>query len=555
MRIVVHGQQAFGKAVLEALLEAQGERGRRLCGAREAGREGRSAEGGGAGRQAAGLSAGDLPEARGVGRVQGAQARPAGDGLRDAVRAGGVPRTSRPTARSSITPRCCRPTAAPAPSTGRSSRARRRPGCRSSGPTTVSIPATCCCRRRRRSAPTDTLGTVYFDRLFPLGVDAMMESVDLVKAGKAPRIKQDEAKATYEGRCGPDNARIDWGKPWEQIDRLIRGCNPAPGAWTTLDGKQLKIFDAKPLPAKDPKGIGGKLGEIVAVDADGFTVVCADGRFKVTRVQPRRRQEDRGRRMGQDGQRDDRRHLRQGLTAAPAAEIANPDLQIVSSRVDPRLAGTTPRARSRESHAMAVKSDIEIAREAKMKPIAEVGKRIGIPDSALLNYGPYKAKVSFDFIDGAQKNKDGKLILVTAISADARRRGQDHDHGRSRRRPQPHRQEGHELPARALARALLRRQGRRGRRRLRPGGADGGHQPPLHRRLPRHHVGAQPAVGDARQPHLLGQRAGARRAPHRLAPRHGHERPRAARRSSTRWAAPPTAFRARTASTSRWPPR
>src|SRR5690242_4169197 len=65
---------------------------------------------------------------------------------------------------------------------------------------------------------------------------------------------------------------------------------------------------------------------------------------------------------------------------------------------------------------MTVKSDIEIAREAKMKPIAEVGKRIGIPDSALLNYGPYKAKVSFDFINKAQKNKDGKLILVTAIS-------------------------------------------------------------------------------------------------------------------------------------------
>ena len=95
---------------------------------------------------------------------------------------------------------------------------------------------------------TDTLGTVYFDRLFPQGVEAMMESVDLVKAGKAPRIKQDESKATYEGRCGPGNAKIDWGKPWEQIDRLIRGCNPAPGAWATLDGKTLKIFDAKPLP-------------------------------------------------------------------------------------------------------------------------------------------------------------------------------------------------------------------------------------------------------------------------------------------------------------------
>lgn len=133
---------------------------------------------------------------------------------------------------------------------------------------------------------TDTLGTVYFDRLFPMGVDAMLESVDLVKAGKAPRIKQDESKATYEGLCREGNAHIDWGKPWEQIDRLIRGCNPAPGAWTTLNGAKLKIFDAKPLPARDPKGIGGKLGEVVAVEADGITVVCADGRFKITRVQP-----------------------------------------------------------------------------------------------------------------------------------------------------------------------------------------------------------------------------------------------------------------------------
>jgi len=65
---------------------------------------------------------------------------------------------------------------------------------------------------------------------------------------------------------------------------------------------------------------------------------------------------------------------------------------------------------------MSVKSDIEIAREAKMKPIAEVGKKIGVPDSALLNYGPYKAKISAEFINSVQKNKDGKLILVTAIT-------------------------------------------------------------------------------------------------------------------------------------------
>jgi methionyl-tRNA formyltransferase len=133
---------------------------------------------------------------------------------------------------------------------------------------------------------SDSLGSVYFDRLFPMGVEAMLEAVDLVKAGKAPRIKQDERVATYEGRCGAENARIDWGKPWRQIHNLIRGCNPAPGAWTTLEGKNLQIFEAKPLPAKDPKGIAGKIGEVVDVSADGFSVVCADGRIKVLRVKP-----------------------------------------------------------------------------------------------------------------------------------------------------------------------------------------------------------------------------------------------------------------------------
>jgi methionyl-tRNA formyltransferase len=133
---------------------------------------------------------------------------------------------------------------------------------------------------------TDTLGSVYFDRLFPMGVEALMEAVDLVKAGTAPRLKQDERFASYEGKCTAGNARIDWGKSWRQIDPLIRGCSPAPGAWTTLDGKALQIFEAKPVPATQPQGIAGKLGEIVEAGDAGFTVVCADGRIQVLRVKP-----------------------------------------------------------------------------------------------------------------------------------------------------------------------------------------------------------------------------------------------------------------------------
>ena len=65
---------------------------------------------------------------------------------------------------------------------------------------------------------------------------------------------------------------------------------------------------------------------------------------------------------------------------------------------------------------MAFKTDIQIAREAKKKPIQEIGKILGISSDDLLPYGHDKAKVSQSFIDSVQKNKDGKLILVTAIN-------------------------------------------------------------------------------------------------------------------------------------------
>jgi formate--tetrahydrofolate ligase len=65
---------------------------------------------------------------------------------------------------------------------------------------------------------------------------------------------------------------------------------------------------------------------------------------------------------------------------------------------------------------VSVKSDIEIAREAKQQPIADVAAKVGVPAEALIPYGWTKAKVSFDFINKIQGNKDGKLILVTAIS-------------------------------------------------------------------------------------------------------------------------------------------
>ncbi|HEX2170900.1 MAG TPA: methionyl-tRNA formyltransferase [Dehalococcoidia bacterium] len=130
--------------------------------------------------------------------------------------------------------------------------------------------------------PDDTVGSIYFDRLFPLGVDALIEAVDLVKAGTAPKIPQDESQATYESRCRDADGQIDWTKPAQQVYNLIRGCNPQPGASTTVNGQKLKIFDAR----LEPGAAGGEPGDVVESGDQGFAVAAPGGRIRVQRVQP-----------------------------------------------------------------------------------------------------------------------------------------------------------------------------------------------------------------------------------------------------------------------------
>ena len=119
----------------------------------------------------------------------------------------------------------------------------------------------------------DTLGSIYFDRLFPMGVDAMLEAIDLVKAGKAPKIRQDESQATYESWCKAEDVEIDWSRPQHQVWNLIRGANPQPGAWTKLNGKVLQIFDS----AKGATAAGTKPGQVVEVTDSDFSIACGDG--------------------------------------------------------------------------------------------------------------------------------------------------------------------------------------------------------------------------------------------------------------------------------------
>jgi methionyl-tRNA formyltransferase len=125
----------------------------------------------------------------------------------------------------------------------------------------------------------DTLGSLYFDKLFPLGVEAMVESVDLVREGKAPKIAQDEARATYESWCRREDAEIDWSKPVRDVYNLIRGTNPRPGAWTTIDGEEVGILDSERVDGDS----GARPGHVVEVDGDRL-VVAADGGAIAVRV-------------------------------------------------------------------------------------------------------------------------------------------------------------------------------------------------------------------------------------------------------------------------------
>jgi len=129
--------------------------------------------------------------------------------------------------------------------------------------------------------PDDTVGSLYFNKLFPLGIEAIAESVALIRQGKAPRIPQGESQATYEGLC--TQAVIDWKEPAQKIYNLIRGTNPQPGATTSYGNTKFKIFDSE-LHTGDVKG---SPGEVTEIKESGLLVAAPGGAILVKRVQPK----------------------------------------------------------------------------------------------------------------------------------------------------------------------------------------------------------------------------------------------------------------------------
>jgi methionyl-tRNA formyltransferase len=130
-------------------------------------------------------------------------------------------------------------------------------------------------------APDDTIGSLYFNQLFPLGIEAIVESIELIKQGTAPRIPQDESRASYEGLCTERDAVINWHQPASQIYNLIRGTNPQPGATTSFGDRRFKVFDSALL-----AGVSGGLpGEIIDTTQQGFVVAAQGGAIVMKRVQ------------------------------------------------------------------------------------------------------------------------------------------------------------------------------------------------------------------------------------------------------------------------------
>jgi methionyl-tRNA formyltransferase len=121
--------------------------------------------------------------------------------------------------------------------------------------------------------PEDTTGSLYFNRLFPMGVEAMVEAVDLIKKGKAPRILQDESKATYEPPCDDRVASIDLNKTAKEFYNFVRGCDPQPGAFTIVKGKKVRLYE----PSYKLEPTGKNPGEILSIDEQGIRIALRDG--------------------------------------------------------------------------------------------------------------------------------------------------------------------------------------------------------------------------------------------------------------------------------------
>ena len=132
--------------------------------------------------------------------------------------------------------------------------------------------------------PDDTLGSVYFDHLFPLGVAAMLEAADLIVAGRHTETVQDENLASYEGWCRDKEAEVSWHRHLDQTYDLIRGCDPAPGAWAMIGGRKVRLFGARKHPSRRFGEVCGKPGDIALLGGQSVEIVVQGGRLEIAKM-------------------------------------------------------------------------------------------------------------------------------------------------------------------------------------------------------------------------------------------------------------------------------
>lgn len=128
--------------------------------------------------------------------------------------------------------------------------------------------------------PDDTTGSLYFNKIFPLGIEAIGEAVDLIDRGNPPRMEQDESKATYDPPCRDKHAKIDWSKPAQEVYNLIRGCDPQPGAHTIYGGEPVRIFDA----GMQSGNHSARAGQVTSIGGEEITIALNGGTLTVKRV-------------------------------------------------------------------------------------------------------------------------------------------------------------------------------------------------------------------------------------------------------------------------------
>ena len=134
--------------------------------------------------------------------------------------------------------------------------------------------------------PNDTLGKIYFNSLFPLGVQAMLEAADLVVNGQHTQTIQDETQASYQGWFKSDESQIHWGQSVDQVYNLIRACNPAPGAWTQLAGVKVSLYDCHKHISRRYEGVQGKTGMVARVTDTSIFINAQGGQIEVLQLKP-----------------------------------------------------------------------------------------------------------------------------------------------------------------------------------------------------------------------------------------------------------------------------